>query len=81
MKKGQSMSMNVIVVAILVLLTLAVMVLIFTGRIRIFADGSRSCETQKGVCRVSCGNGETSVYGTNCEDSSQRCCVEVFKTT
>ncbi|MFH0875478.1 MAG: hypothetical protein V1859_06055 [archaeon] len=79
MKKSQSMPLNVVVVAALILLTLIVVVVFFSGRFKILAATSKSCETQQGECRSSCLEGETNIGGTSCDGTSTpKCCIKVF---
>lgn len=45
-KKAQGMSMNVIIIAVIALVVLIVLVLIFTGKLKIFGQGTSETSAQ-----------------------------------
>ncbi|MBN2421873.1 hypothetical protein JXB41_01485 [Candidatus Woesearchaeota archaeon] len=80
-KRAQSLALRTIIVAILLVVVLVVLLFIFTGKARLFNSASRSCISQQGICKEKCEFGETSVFGTDCEDSARKCCLSIFQNT
>lgn len=78
-KKSQGLSLNVIVVAAIALIVLIVVVALFSGRIKNFQKGIRSCASQGGHCSCWGGTDEEPVWrdigtdklkkGQSCSDS------------
>lgn len=49
-KKSQGISLNMIVIAAIVIIVLVVVIAIFSGKMRFFEKGVRSCRSQGGHC-------------------------------
>ena len=88
-KKAAELTLNVIIVAVLVLIVLAVLIFIFSGKMTFFNKGLKDCASLGGTClpdtvqswsdegkaqQIICKKG-TPVYGTNCEEIQQGCCI------
>ncbi len=49
-KRGSEMTLNVIIVAAIALIVLIVLIFIFSGKIKLFGQGTESCTNQGGQC-------------------------------
>jgi hypothetical protein len=84
-KKGQGISLNVIIIAAIALLVLVILSVIFMGRMGVFGEKSKDCQTQGGKCAAvnsNCGEGDTADYPTpysawDCPNTGETCCIKI----
>lgn len=91
-KKAQSLSLNTIIIAALALIVLVVLVFIFSGKIKVFGEGTENCVNLGGECSsegytaeciklgsCNCPEGKIFIKSTNCEKTgSNICCKKVY---
>ena len=93
-KKGAELTLNIIIIAAIALIVLVVMLFIFSGKIKLFGQGTESCASKGGACSptgftaecIKSGScvcpdvPENQVYiqGTECEKLSRICCKKVY---
>ncbi len=79
------MPLNVIIIAALGIIILVVMIVIFGGRIKLFSQGTNSCEGDCVATKAACGN-LAPVPSKNCDANGDGepdvegpgfCCMEV----
>lgn len=74
MKNAQGMPFTVIIVAVLGLIMLIVLGGMFTGKISLFSDSLSDCVSNQGVCKTSCGPGESPIRHASCQSGGEVCC-------
>jgi hypothetical protein len=93
-KRAQSLSLNTIIIAALALIVLVVMIFIFSGKIKIFGQGTESCANQGGQCTsvvytqgcieagtCKCPDTITNavvIRSQDCEKQARICCKSLF---
>lgn len=87
-KRGSELTLNVIIIAAIALIVLVVIIFIFSGKIKLFGQGTESCVNQGGTCTTRDASSaekctdSSSVYirGTDCEKPPRNliCCKQVY---
>ena len=72
-KRAQSLSLNTIIIAALALIVLVVIIFIFSGKIKIFGQGTESCANQGGQCTT-----PTGAYTQTCIQTGSCTCPDTI---